>query len=278
MKEVQSRIYLTNRHLVVKIGYADLGLFCSVVLLGYCVYRLNFQKIDGSKKEDTKHDVCEEREGAKEKPKIVCNRNEVDKSCLNPVNKEFVSWVDAEKRNLTVEEQCASHREFMKLKEKERQVEVAKGKQFDSYIAGRKNAKRDIGFIRGHGIGLAGYMADCGERCGVPIMHFGTRKVHPNPLGIQVYFDGPLSFDYFVIDATRRKHAQVDELLVLPTRTLEDCKEFDDPLDIICLSAREEPWTFKSDVDVLDKFKKLEKVAEQAHYYWFKDRSGNDSE
>ena len=163
MKGVLSRIYLTNKHLVVKIGYADLGLFCSIVLLGHCVHRLDFQKIDGSEKEDIKHDVCKEREVSKEKPKSVCNRNEVDKSCLNPVNKEFALWVDAEKRNLTVEEQHVSHREFMKLKEKERQVEVAKGKQFDSHIAGRKNAKRDIGFTRGHGMGLAGHMADCGE-------------------------------------------------------------------------------------------------------------------
>ena len=128
MKGVSSSTCAKEKHLVLKIGYADLGLFCSLVVLGHCVCRLNFQKIDGSEKEDTKHDVCEQREGAKEKPKIVCNRNEVDKSCLNPVNKEFVSWVDAEKRNLKVEEQHASHRKFMKLKEKDKKNILARFK------------------------------------------------------------------------------------------------------------------------------------------------------
>ena len=202
----------------------------------------------------------------------------VAKECEFAMNVDFVKWRMDKDTTRTDEECYKEHRRIMMLNQKERQIEVSTAKHDDTFFKARKDAKRDIGYIRGRGIGLAGYVGENGKRFRVPVMYFGNRKVYPNPLAVSVHLDGPLTIDYFVINASRRKHSDVDEIVVLPMRTLEDCEQFDDPLDIICLSSREEPWTFKSDMDILEKFYKLEKVAEQGYYYWFKDRTGDTSE
>ena len=275
-----SRASIERKYFALKVSLADACLVAGAMVIGFTLHRLNFaivenekrrhQQINEKKRDDAKVEKTSSKEGFP--------RDAVENVCKNALNIDFVKWQDNNGVFGREEECCVKHRHAMMLKQKERQIEIALAKHSDTFFKARKEAKRDIGYARGRGIGLAGYMGEHGERYRVPIMYFGNRKVYPNPLAVKVYLDGPLSVDYFVIDASRRKHSEVDEIVVLPRRTLEECEKFEDPLDVLCLSAREEPWTFRSDMDVLEKFYKLEKVAEQAYFYWFKDRSGEDSE
>ena len=272
MNFLSSRASINQRYCALEISFGDACLASSFFLFGYYLYWWRSCAIDDSKDVESKERRCDNNVPQTSDKKLV------EKECEFAMNVGFVKW----KRNeeiMTTDEECyKEHRRIMILNQKERQIEVSTAKHDDTFFKARRDAKRDIGYIRGEGIGLAGYVGHNGKRFRIPVMYFGNRKVYPNPLAVSVYLDGPLTINYFVINASRRKHADIDEIVVLPMRTLEDCEKFDDPLDIICLSAREEPWTFKSDMDILEKFYKLEKVAEQGYYYWFKDRTGDNSE
>ena len=258
-----------------EISFGDACLASSFIVIGYLLYWCRSCVVDDGKqveREEKRKRLLDDNVAPTIDKKLVA------KECEFAMNVDFVKWRMDKDTTRTDEECYKEHRRIMMLNQKERQIEVSTAKHDDTFFKARKDAKRDIGYIRGRGIGLAGYVGENGKRFRVPVMYFGNRKVYPNPLAVSVHLDGPLTIDYFVINASRRKHSDVDEIVVLPMRTLEDCEQFDDPLDIICLSSREEPWTFKSDMDILEKFYKLEKVAEQGYYYWFKDRTGDTSE
>ena len=70
-----------------------------------------------------------------------------------------------------------------------RQQEIEEGYRFDW----NGGAPQVIGHSRGCGLGLAGYEAVEGSVwCETPVMKVDGLKMHPNPMLVCIYLDGPV--------------------------------------------------------------------------------------
>ena len=131
-------------------------------------------------------------------------------------------------------------------------------------------APQKIGYLRGGGLGLAGYVCQgSSERFHIPVIEFDGEIKYPHPLLVKVHLDGPVFIDREPIDVSRGSYLQPEEILLMKyeTRNLSD----EDSMfltDVLAWTATAQPWTYKSDVDIIKKFMKLQERAWNNYTRW----------